>query len=152
MNAAELYTISGSLLAYMVISAIVFAALVLIAFMNSKDSHYMLFGLPHIRYDLEYEQFFLKLQRHVANTKIVNIDKILIYGLLRDHQRNQHNRCTDPKCHCEQLMYLMSKSKLETHVLQLQDMALERMRLVHRDEPKYNFKKVANTKELLGAK
>jgi len=49
-------------------------------------------------------------------------------------------------------MYLMSKSKLETHVLQLQDMAQERMRLVHRDEPKFNFKKVSGTKELLGAK
>lgn len=51
MNAAELYTISGSLLAYMIISAVVFAVLVLIAFLNSKDSHYMLFGLPHLRHD-----------------------------------------------------------------------------------------------------
>lgn len=85
MNAAELYTISYSLFVYMIISAIVFALLILLAYLNSKDSHYMLFRLPHLRHDYEYEQFFLKLQRHVSTTKIANIDKILIYGLLRDH-------------------------------------------------------------------
>ena len=152
INAAELYTISYSLFAYIIISAIAFACLALVAFLNSKDSHYMLFSLPHLKHDYEFEQFFLKLQRHVTDSKVGNIDKILIYGLLKDHQRNANSRCTDPKCHCEQLFYLMSKNKLEAHLKQMHEMAEERQRLVHREDPKYNFKKVDQTKEYLNAK
>jgi hypothetical protein len=116
INAAQLETLSYSLFSYMIISALAFALLVLTAFLNSKDSHYMLFRLPHLKHDYEFEQFFLRLQRHVQDSKVGNIDKIVVYGLLKDHQRNALSRCTDPKCHCEQLFYLMSKNKLEAHL------------------------------------
>lgn len=152
VNAAQLETLSYSLFAYLIISAVAFALLVLTAFLNSKDSHYMLFKLPHLKHDYEFEQFFLRLQRHVQDSKVGNIDKIVVYGLLKDHQRNAVSRCTDPKCHCEQLFYLMSKNKLEAHLAQLHEMAEEKQRLIHRDDPKYNFKKVEQTKRDLDAK
>lgn len=39
VNAAELYTISYSLFAYTVISAVAFAFMLLVVFINGKDSH-----------------------------------------------------------------------------------------------------------------
>ena len=61
VNAEQLETLSYSLFAYLIISALAFALLVLTAFLNSKDSHYMLFRLPHLKHDYEFEQFFLRL-------------------------------------------------------------------------------------------
>ena len=55
INAAELLTLSYSLFSYLIISALAFAALALTAFLNSKDSHYMLFRLPHLKHDYEFE-------------------------------------------------------------------------------------------------
>lgn len=152
INAAQLITLSYSLFVYIIISALAFAILILVAFLNSKDSHRMLFHLPHLRSDYEFEQFFLRLQRHVADNKANNIDKIVIYGLLKEHQRNQLQRCTDPKCHCEQLFYLMSRNKLELHLQQLHEMSIERQHLLQRNDPKHNFDKVMNTKKDLDSK
>jgi len=61
INGALLNTLSFSLFVYLIISAIAFSILILVAFLNSKDSHRMLFHLPHLRSDHEYEQFFLRL-------------------------------------------------------------------------------------------
>lgn len=61
INAAKLDSLAYSLFAYMIISTLAFALLVLTAFLNSKDSHYMLFRLPHLKHDYEFEQFFLRL-------------------------------------------------------------------------------------------
>lgn len=55
INAAQLETLSYSLFSYLIISAIAFALLILTAFLNSKDSHYMLFKLPHLKHDYEFE-------------------------------------------------------------------------------------------------
>jgi hypothetical protein len=55
INAAQLITLSYSLFVYMIISALAFAILILVAFLNSKDSHRMLFHLPHLRSDYEFE-------------------------------------------------------------------------------------------------
>lgn len=46
----------------------------------------------------------------------------------------------------------MSQGKLEVHLKQMHEMAEERLSLVHKEEPKYNFRKVEQTKGLLGAK
>jgi len=152
VNAAQLETLSYSLFSYIIISALAFAILVLTAFLNAKDSHRMLFHLPHLKHDFEFEQFFLRLQKHVQDSKVGNIDKIVIYGLLKDHQRNATSRCVDPKCHCEQLFYLMSKNKLEAHLGQLHEMAIERQQLLHRNDSKHNFEKVIAIKKDLDTK
>lgn len=152
INGAQLETLSYSLFVYIIISSVAFALLVLTAFLNTKDSHRMLFHLPHLRHDYEFEQFFLRLQKHVADNKANNVDKIVVYGLLKDHQRNANSRCNDPKCHCEQLFYLMSKNKLQAHLEQLHEMALERQHLLMRNDPKYNFEKVKKAKHDLETK
>lgn len=41
----------------------------------------------------------------------------------------------------------MSKNKLQSHLEQLHEMAVERQHLLHRNDPKYNFDKVQATKE-----
>ena len=80
------------------------------------------------------------------------MDKIVVYGLLKDHQRNATSRCNDPKCHCEQLFYLMSKNKLQAHLEQLHEMAIERQHLLMRNDPKHNFEKVKKAKKALEMK
>ena len=46
----------------------------------------------------------------------------------------------------------MSKNKLEAHLSQLHEMAIERQNLLHRSDPKYNFEKVEQIKKDLDAK
>jgi hypothetical protein len=55
VNAAQLETLSYSLFVYILISSIAFALLILTGFLNAKDSHRMLFHLPHLRHDYEFE-------------------------------------------------------------------------------------------------
>jgi len=45
----------------------------------------MLLKMPLLKHDYEFEQFFLRLQKHVSDSKVANIDKIVVYGLLKDH-------------------------------------------------------------------
>ena len=85
INVASLITISYSLFIYLLISAVAFGFLVLTTILNSKDSNHMLFRLPHFKHDYELEQFFFRLQRHVCENKIANIDKIVVYGLIKSH-------------------------------------------------------------------
>ena len=46
----------------------------------------------------------------------------------------------------------MSKNKLEKHLEQLHEMAIEKQRLLNKDEPKYNFDKVVKIKMDLESK
>ena len=46
----------------------------------------------------------------------------------------------------------MSKNKLEAHLKHMHEMAEEKQRLIHREDPKYDFKKVEGIKNDLDAK